>query len=132
VDREPPVVGHPFPTLVPQVDADGNDRAGVRIPEMEAPVATYTGWNLRDPSTGFAGTRVSFVGSYVPLPRTRADRERTGDPRVSLEERYGSPERYLGFFAAAALRQIRDRFLLPEDLADVLARGQAEWDAATK
>jgi len=132
VDREPPAVGHAFPALVPQVDADGNDRAGVRIPEMEAPVATYTGWNLRDPSTGFAGARVSFVGSYAPLPHTRADRERTGDPRPSLEERYGSPDRYLGLFAAAALRQIRDRFLLPEDLADVLARGQAEWSAATK
>ncbi|HEY7114780.1 MAG TPA: alpha/beta hydrolase domain-containing protein [Thermoanaerobaculia bacterium] len=132
VDREPPAVGRAYPALVPQVDADGNDRSGVRIPEMEAPVATYTGWNLRDPATGFPGARVSFVGSYVPLPATRAERERAGDPRLSLEERYGTAERYLGLYAEAALRQIRDRFLLPEDLADVLARGRAEWDAVRR
>jgi hypothetical protein len=125
-------VGRAYPALVPQVDADGNDRSGVRIPEMEAPVATYTGWNLRDPATGFPGARVSFVGSYVPLPATRAERERAGDPRLSLEERYGTAERYLGLYAEAALRQIRNRFLLPEDLADVLARGRAEWDAVRR
>src|SRR5262249_62099387 len=67
VTLEPPRVGRPFPVLVPRVDADGNDLAGVRIPEMAVPVATYTGWNLRDPKTGFAGHRISFAGSYVPF-----------------------------------------------------------------
>ena len=132
VDREPPQVGKPFVSLVPRVSVDGNDLAGVRIPEMSVPVATYTGWNLRDPATGFAGERVSFIGSYVPFPRTRADRERAVDQRQSLEERYGSRERYLALFAEAAMQQIRERFLLPEDLADVLARGAAEWDAVVK
>jgi hypothetical protein len=117
---------------VPRADADGNDTSGVRIAEMAVPVATCTGWNLRDPKTGLAGERVSFVGSYVPFPKTRADRERTGDPRQSLEERYGSRERYLGLYAEAAIAQIRERFLLPEDLADVLSRGAAEWDAAVR
>jgi hypothetical protein len=99
---------------------------------MSVPVATYTGWNLRDPKTGFAGERVSFAGSYVPLARTRADRERISDPRPSLEERYGSRERYLGLYGEAALRQVRERLLLPEDLPDVLARGAAEWDAVSR
>jgi hypothetical protein len=117
---------------VPRADADGNDLSGVRIAEMAVPVATYTGWNLRDPKTGLAGERVSFVGSYVPFPRTRAERERARDPRPSLEERYGSRERYLGLFAEAAIEQVRERFLLPEDLADVLSRGAAEWDAAIR
>jgi hypothetical protein len=129
---EPPRAGKPFATLVPRPDADGNDASGVRIAEMAVPVATYTGWNLRDPKTGLAGERVSFVGAYVPFPKTRADRERTGDPRQSLEERYGSRERYLGLFAEAAIAQIRERFLLPEDLADVLSRGAEEWDAAVR
>lgn len=132
VSIEPPRVGTPFATLVPRVDADGNDVSGVRIPEMAVPVATYTGWNLRDPKTGFPGERVSFIGSYVPFPRTPADRESASDPRLSIEERYGSRERYLGLFTEAALRQIHERFLLAEDLADVLARGGAEWDAVMK
>ncbi|MGE5277772.1 MAG: alpha/beta hydrolase domain-containing protein [Acidobacteriota bacterium] len=132
VSKEPPGVGAPFATLVPHVDVDGNDVSGVRIPEMQVPLATYTGWNLRDPKTGFGGERVSFIGSYVPLPRTRADRERALDQRPSIEERYGSRERYLGLYAEAAVKQVRERFLLPEDLADVLARGEAEWDAVMK
>jgi len=99
---------------------------------MQVPLATYTGWNLRDPKTGFPGERVSFIGSYVPLPRTRADRERALDQRPSIEERYHSRERYLGLYAEAAVKQVRERFLLPEDLADVLARGEAEWDAVMK
>ncbi len=132
VSIEPPRVGNPFVTLVPRVDANGNDMSGVRIAEMTVPVATYTGWNLRDPKTGLAGERVSFIGSYVPFPKTRADREKASDPRPSLEERYGSRERYLGLFAQAALSQVKERFLLPEDLPDALARGAAEWDAVAK
>ncbi len=132
VSFEPPHVGKPFATLVPRVDADGNDLSGVRLPEMEVPVATTTGWNLRDPKTGFPGERVSFIGSYDPFPRTAADREKTQDPRRSIEERYGDRERFLGLYAGAALRLIEERFLLPADLPDVLARGQAEWNAAMK
>ena len=129
VSREPPGVGKAFPVFVPRVDADGNDVEGVRLPEMEVPVATTTGWNLRDPRTGFAGERVSFIGSYVPFPATAADRGRTLDQRQSLEERYASKERYLGLYGEAALKQVADRFLLPEDLPEVLRRGAAEWDA---
>ncbi|MCA1582733.1 MAG: hypothetical protein LC796_15350 [Acidobacteria bacterium] len=132
VSVEPPRLGAPFPSLVPQADPDGNDVGGVRIPEMEVPVATDTGWNLRDPATGFSGERVSFIGSHVPFPKTRADRERAGDPRLSIEERYGSRDRYLGLYAQAAMRLVRERLLLPEDLPDVLARGAAEWDEAMK
>ena len=132
VTLEPPRVGSPFVTLVPGVDGDGNDLSGVRIAEMAVPVATYTGWNLRDPATGLSGERVSFIGSYVAFPKTRADREKTSDPRLSPGERYGSRERYLGLFTEAALRQVKERFLLPEDLPDVLARGASEWDAAAK
>ena len=132
ISEQPPKVGQAFNTLVPQVDADGNDRGGVRIPEMRAPLATYTGWNLRDPTIGAPSERVSFIGSYLPFPKTRAERERAADPRPSLAERYSSREQYLGLFAEAALQAVRERSLLAEDLPAVLERGEEEWREATR
>jgi hypothetical protein len=66
---EPPVIGGVFNALVPQSDVDGNDLGGVRLPELQAPLATYTGWNLRDPSIGAPEQRVSFLGSWIPLTK---------------------------------------------------------------
>jgi len=128
VSNEPPKVGKPFGVLVPQMDADGNDLGGVRLPELQVPLATYTGWNLRDASIGASDLRLSFLGSFIPLARTAADREKSGDPRPSVAERYASREQYMGKFAEAAMKLIKDRFLLREDLAAVLERGQREWN----
>jgi hypothetical protein len=127
VSNEPPGVGRPFAVLVPQTDVDGNDLGGVRLPELQAPLATYTGWNLRDPSIGASDMRLSFLGSFIPLARTASDREKFGDPRLSVAERYASREQYMGKFAEAAMNLIHGRFLLREDLAAVLERGQREW-----
>jgi hypothetical protein len=129
---EPPRVGPLYPALVPQVDADGNERDGVRLPEITVPLATYTGWNLRDPSIGAPGERVAFEGSYLPFPKTPADRQKTGDPRSSIAERYASREEYLARFAAALDELIRQRWILPEDRAALLRRGAEEWEEATK
>jgi Alpha/beta hydrolase domain len=131
IAREPPAVGAPFPALVPQVDADGNDRGGVAPPELSVPLATYTGWNLRDPSIGAPGARVSFLGSCFLLPRTEEERRRTGDPRRSIAERYPSRDAYLARYADAARRLVGARFLLEEDVAAVVERGAQEWDFAT-
>jgi hypothetical protein len=128
VSIEPPKVGKPFAVLVPQTDADGNDLGGVRLPELQVPLATYTGWNLRDPNIGAPDLRLSFLGSFAPLARTAAEREKSGDPRLSVAERYASREQYMGKFAEAAMKLIHDRFLLREDLAAVLERGQREWN----
>jgi hypothetical protein len=128
VSYEPPKVGKSFTVLVPQSDADGNDLGGVRLPEMAVPLATYTGWNLRDPSIGAPDQRLSFLGSFVPFSRTRAEREKSGDPRPSVSERYTSREQYLEKFGEAAKKLVRERFLLEEDLPAVMARGQREWD----
>src|SRR4029077_10452211 len=92
---QPPKVGQPFPVLVPQVDTDGNERDGVRLPEINVPLATYASWNLRDPSIGAPDQRFSFEASYLPFPKTAADRQKTGDPRRSIAERYASREDYL-------------------------------------
>jgi hypothetical protein len=129
---QPPIVGQPFPVLVPQVDADGNEEDGVRLPEYAAPLATYTPWNLRDPSIGAPDQRVSFEGSWIPFPATKADRMKTGDPRLSVEERYKDRADYLARYSAALDELIKERWILPEDRAAVLRRGEQEWDLATQ
>jgi hypothetical protein len=128
VSLEPPKVGKPFPGLVPQSDADGNDLGGVSLPELQVPLATYTGWNLRDPGIGAGDLRLSFYGSFIPFARTATEREKSGDPRLSIAERYASREQYLGKFAEAAMKLIHERFLLREDLPAMLDRGEREWD----
>jgi len=128
IANEPPRVGKPFGVLVPQTDADGNDLGGVRLPELQVPLATYTGWNLRDASIGAPDLRVSFLGSFIPFDRTAADHAKSGDPRLSIDERYASREQYMGKFAEAAQKLIKDLFLLREDLPAVLERGQREWN----
>ena len=128
VERQPPRRGAPFTILVPQVDSDGNERDGVRLPEITVPLATYTGWNLRDPSIGAPGERVAFEGSFIPFAKTKAKGAAAGDPRRSIEERYAGRDDYLQRFAAATDELIRQRWILAEDRAALLARGEQEWD----
>lgn len=128
ITKQPPGIGKPFPVFVPQVDKDGNDLGGVRLPQLEVPLATYTGWNLRDPQTGMAKERVSFLGSWLPLPKTKSE----GDSRTPISERYPSREEYLKKFSAAANKLARERFLLQEDIEALIKRGGDEWDFVTK
>jgi hypothetical protein len=118
--------------LVPQVDADGNERDGVRLPEITVPLATYTGWNLRDPSIGAPDQRVAFEGSVLPFPKTAADREKTGDPRKSIAERYSDREDYLTRYEKALDDLVQQRWILPEDRAALLHRGEEEWFEGTE
>lgn len=130
---QPPNVGAAFPILVPQVDADGNARAGVHLPALSVPLATYTGWNLRDPSTGAPDQRVSFLGSYFPLAKTAAERKASGDPRSSIEERYpGGRDEYLARYKTALDALVREHWILPDDASALMQQGAAEWDYATK
>jgi hypothetical protein len=124
---QPPKVGPAFPALVPQVDADGNERDGVHLPEITVPLATYAGWNLRDPSIGAPGQRVAFEASYLPFPKTVADRQKTGDPRKSIAERYAGREDYLARYKTAIDDLVQQRWILPEDRAALLHRGEQEW-----
>jgi len=129
---QPPKVGEPFPVLVPQVDADGNDVSGVRLPEITVPLATYTSWNLRDPSIGAPDQRVSFLASYIGFPKTAAEREKTGDPRKSIAERYSGHDDYMTKYTSAVDDLIKQRWIPPEDRALMLQRGELEWTEATK
>lgn len=126
---EPPNVGKPFPTLVPQVDRDGNETAGLRLPELAVPLATFTGWNLRDAKIGAPDEIQSMTGSFIPFARTKAEREKTGDPRPSIEERYSGREDYLNKIEAAARNLAAQHLLLDRDIERVKEKAGARWDA---
>jgi hypothetical protein len=132
LSQQPPKVGEPFPLLVPQVDADGNERDGVRLPEITVPLATYASWNLRDPSIGAPEERVAFEGSYLPFPKTPAERQKTGDPRRSIGERYSDRQDYLAQYKRSIDELVKQRWILPEDSAALMLRGEQEWAEATK
>ena len=126
---QPPHVGKPFPVLVPQVDTDGNEIGGIHLPEISVPLATYTGWNLRDPSIGGSSQRVAFEGAYIPFAKDAAAQKSSGDPRKSITERYPDRDAYLKEFAQATDELIRKRWILPEDRAPLRQRGSEEWDS---
>jgi hypothetical protein len=118
--------------LVPQVDADGNERDGVRLPEITVPLATYASWNLRDLAIGAPDQRVAFEASYIPFPRTAADREKTADPRKSIAERYADRADYMKRYKNAVDDLVKQRWILPEDREALIQRGEQEWAEATK
>ena len=131
VTYEPPRVGKPYPVRVPAVDEAGNDRAGIRLPEITAPLATHTGWNYRDASIGAPDHLAGEIGSYLPLPRTLAERQASGDSRKSIAERYRDEYDYIGRITAAALQLVSDRYLLAEDVPDLIGRASAHYRWAT-
>jgi hypothetical protein len=115
----PNSLGTPYPALVPKTDADGNDIAGIRVPDVAAPLATYTGWGLRATPNGETGNAklidgCDANGQIIPFAATKA--ERGADPRLSLQERYGNPDgtnaNYVAAVKAAADKLVKDRFLL--------------------
>ena len=128
VTREPPAIGRRFPIRVSAVDADGNEVAGIRMPEVEVPLATYTGWNLFDSESGPPDEISSMVGSFLPFPKNAAEREAAGDPRRSVAERYAGREDYLGRFTEAALDLIEAGYLLGEDLPALTRHALSLWD----
>jgi hypothetical protein len=121
-DAQPPPEGAAYPLFVPAVDDDGNDIAGIRLPAVEVPVATYLGWNLR--RAGYAeGALCAVTGSSIAFPRDRQERLATGDPRLSIAERYTSHEDYVRQLAEAAHRLLQQGLLLPEDVQRMIDRG---------
>ncbi len=129
---QPPKVGPAFAVLVPQVDADGNETDGVRLPQVTVPLGTYASWNLRDPSIGAPDQRLPFETSYIPFPKTAADRQKTADPRKSIAERYSDRNDYMTKYTRAVDELIKERWILPEDRSAFLQRGEQEWQEATK
>ncbi len=127
ISREPPSEDktHEYAVLVPSVDADGNESAGVRVPEVAAPLATCLGWNLRRDSEVMAG----IVGSTLPFPETEEARAAQRDPRPSIEARYPSRDAYLDAVRAAAVALREERLLLAEDVERCVDAAGKRWDA---
>jgi len=132
VTNQPPVLGPSFPSLVPQVDELGNTRGGIRPYELRAPLATYTPWLLRggpwNQGPGRPQVLDNYIGSYIPLPRTEAERRATGDPRPSLEALYGSAAEFLARVREAAEDLVDEGFLLRRDVDVVEARATTHWN----
>ena len=127
-DLPGPLVNHPLPFLVPQVDQDGNESAGLRLPEQAVPLATYTGWGFRSERIGAPDELLALVGSYIPFARSRAERIRSGDPRRSITERYRDRAEYVSLVEDATRRLVKERYLLDEDRGRVVDRAGRHWD----
>ncbi|RPI43483.1 MAG: hypothetical protein EHM59_15305 [Betaproteobacteria bacterium] len=124
----PPRVGAPYPSYVSKLDADGNEVAGIRAPELGAPLATFKGWNPRHPENGAPGDIMLMMGSTLPFARTREERRRSGDPRPSVEERYPSKSAYLERVREVTRTLIAARHMLAEDLEAIVERAGQRWD----
>jgi hypothetical protein len=117
-----------LPFIVPQVDSDGNDIGGIRLPEQAVPLGTYTDWAFRSEQSGAPNTLVAMAGSYIPFAKTRVDRDKSRDPRLSVEERYGTRSEYMQRVEAAADRLVQERFLLQEDVKPIVEAAGQHWD----
>ena len=115
-----PAHGPIYPAYVPKTDSDGNEIAGVRLPDVTVPLATYTGWALR--SGVWANDGCEASGQFIAFPRTEADRAATGDPRASVEKRYPTFAKYHAKVREALNDMVEDRLLLCEDTASEEAR----------
>ncbi|HZR67588.1 MAG TPA: alpha/beta hydrolase domain-containing protein [Burkholderiales bacterium] len=110
----PPPIKQVIRMLVPRTNADGNEQGGVPVVLQDAPLGTYLGWNIT--AAGFHKDQVcDYVGGMIPFAKTKAERMATGDPRLSLEERYGDHQGYVNAVSAAADKAVAAGFLLPED-----------------
>jgi hypothetical protein len=130
ITKQPPAIRQILPTLVPKVDADGNEVGGVPSVLREVPLGTYLGWNIT--AAGFdKGKICTLNGGYLPFAKTKAERAASGDPRPSLEERYKTHEAYVDAVKVAAEKAVAERFLLRSD-ADRLVAQAAASDVLAK
>lgn len=122
----PPAIRQTIPALMPKLDADGNETAGLPAVQHQVPLGTYTGWNVT--KAGFFKGQPcggGLTGGYVPFAKTRAERVAAGDPRLSLEERYGSKRGFVCAVRKATAREVARRLLLPQDAQKLVAQATA-------
>ncbi len=132
ISTEPPNLGAPYPTLVPQVNRDGIDAGGIAIPEIAVPLGTFTGWNYQIPVHPNLDYLAGLVGSFIPFSPTAADRQASGDSRLSIAERYMGRDDYIEKLRTAAQGLVSRRLLRAEDLSAIVAENAARWDYLVK
>jgi hypothetical protein len=128
ISQEPPALGAPYAILVPQVDTNGNDIGGIRLPHVAVPLGTFTGWNYTVPRLANLDYLGGLVGSFIPFERTRADREASRDPRPSIAETYRTKEIHLDRVRNAAEALVAQRFVRREDIEALLEDSARHWD----
>jgi hypothetical protein len=126
--RRPTRLGEPYVSYVSAVDADGNELAGIRLPDIGVPVATHAGWVSRHPAIGGAGQLLDMMGLTLPFPPTEAERAQRGDPRASIAARYRDRADYVEQTRAATLHLVDDGYLLAEDVDLVLELAAKQYD----
>jgi len=117
-----------LPFLVPQVDSDGNDIGGLRLPEQAVPLGTYCDWSFRSESIGAPDTLIAMAGSFIPFAKTKAEREKNGDPRPSIEERYSKPSRLFAACREVANKLAGEHYLLQEHVKRIVDAAGQHWD----
>lgn len=132
IDVEPPKLGKAYAVLVPATDRFGNDAAGIRSIELRVPLATYLPWHLRTGQPAGTDHLMSFTGTFIPLPVTEAARTASGDGRPSIEHLYRNRAAFLQRVDAETRVLVRERFLLPDDVAAARQRMADTWDWIAK
>lgn len=123
MDKVPPAIVARPASLVPRVDPDGNETSGVPSVHHRVPIGTFLGWNVQ--AKGFyKGSACGFQGGFIPFPETKAQRLATGDPRLSLEERYGTHAGFVERIRAAAVQMQAEGFLLADDAEKIVTEAQ--------
>jgi hypothetical protein len=131
IANEPPKLQAPYTVLVPQVNRDGNDLGGIALPDVSVPLGTFTGWNYELPVLSNFDYLAGLRGSFIPFPVTIHDRNASGDPRLSVSERYNSRDEYLRQVRAAAQSLVSRRLLRAEDVDAILEESGERWDYLT-
>ena len=126
----PVIEGRRYQNYVANIDSDGNELGGIRLPDLEVPVGTHTGWNLRHPDSGSPDDIIPMKGISVAFANTKANKEKNQDPRRSLEERYESREKYSELVRISAKKLVDQKYLLNDDIEIVLEACMARYDAA--
>ncbi len=118
-----PATNEEYVAQVSQIDADGNDMAGIRLPELTVPLGTHLGWSVMKEGSGFPDS-CGQHGTFIPFAKTRDERMAAGDPRPSLEERYGDEVTFSEKIEAAANQLMMQGFLLREDVERITRRAR--------
>lgn len=125
----PATEGEPFGTRVSAIDDDCNEISGIRLPDLEVPLGTHTGWALRHADIGGEGHFLPLQGSIIPFPRTNSEKDQNNDPRNSIESRYISKEIYLKKIRVSAENLVKKRYILDEDIEGIIKGASKKWDA---
>jgi hypothetical protein len=125
----PAKLGEPYPSYASAVDRDGNELAGIRLPDVTVPVGTHTGWVPRHPDTGGAGQSLDMMGTTLPFARTATERQAQTDPRASIGERYRDRDDFIGQARAAAEQLAAARLIVAEDVDVAVELAVKRYDA---